>query len=355
MADLFKHIMTALYDEKMQSGRVNTFLLNFFGKNPQELVVSDTEKVNTDVIRDNRIVAVDVVRGGGAGNKNVVGKYTAHEYAAPLYWEESPITAAMLNKRLPGVDPYSDSGRMEALAYWASRAQVDNTNKILRAMEKMAAEALEDGTITLTNGDSLDFGKQSEHNIVPSTKWDNSGDPIGDLQTLADVVFQDGKLKPNTLIFGADAWDAFINNSDVQTYLDNRRIEPGRLAPGETIEGAKTWGAFDVGQYRFVVYIYDEFYDSSGTATPYITTDTVVMLNSQARLTKAYCAVEVLPQFQDDYREMGMPSLPEFQPGEIVPFVYNLPPSSVMAGVQSAPLVIPTAIDTIGTLKTVDT
>ena len=355
MPNLFRKVMTSLYDEKMQSGQVNTFLLNLFGKNPQELIISETEKVNTDVIRDNRLVAVDVLRGGGEGNKNVVGKYTAHEYAAPLYWEESPITANMLNKRLPGVDPYQETGRMEALAYWASRAQVDNTNKILRAMEKMAAEALQSGSITLSNEDSLDFGKKSEHTITPSTKWDNSGDPIGDLETLADILHQDGKMKPNTLIFGASAWDAFINNSNVQTYLDNRRIEPGMLAPGETIEGAKTWGAFDVGQYRFVVYIYNDFYDSSGTATPYVTTDSVIMMNSMARLTKAFCAVEVLPQFENDYREQGMPSLPQFQPGEFIPFVYEMPPSSLMAGVQSAPLVIPTAIDTIGTLTNVDT
>ncbi len=355
MPDLFKHIMTAAYNEKLAAGQVTTFLLSLFGKNPQEVVVAPTEKVDVDIIRDNRLVAADVVRGGGAGNKNVVGKFSAKEYTVPLYWEEAPITASMLNKRLPGIDPYTPTGRMEALAYFASRAQVDNTNKILRAMEKMAAEALQLGTVTLVNTDSLDFKKKATHSVTPGTKWDSTGNPISDIEALADVIFQNGKLKPNTLIFGQSAWDAFINNSNVQSYLDNRRIEPGNLAPGEIVNGAKPWGAFDIGPYRFVAYIYSEFYDVSGTATPYVTTDTVVVMNKDARLTKVFGAVEVLPQFQADYSEQGLPTLPQFQPGEFIPFVYNLPPAALMAGVQSAPLVIPTAIDTIGTLINVDT
>lgn len=348
-ADIFTRLMVRAYDER-RVNRPTMFLQNLFSRT----VVSETEKVNVDVVRANRKAAIDVIRGGGQSYKNYEGKFTAHEYTVPLYSEEGPVTARRLRQRSPG--QRVDDPDMKTVAEVAVDIQLEQTAKIDREIERMAAEALEDGTITLVNEDSLDFGKQSEHNIVPSTKWDNSGDPIGDLETLADVLFKDGKLKPDTLVFGPSAWDAFINNSNVQTYLDNRRIEPGMLAPGEIVEGAKPWGAFDVGPYRFVVYIYNEWYEnSSGTQTDYITADTVVMMNRFAELTKAFGATEVLPQFQAMYSEMGLPSVPRFQPGAFVPFVRPEPPSALWAGVQSAPLVIPTAIDTIGTLKTVDT
>ena len=356
MADQFKRVMVAAYNEKLAAAGVSMFLLRFFGKNPEEISISETEKIDIDVIRDVRLLSADVVRGSGAGYQNVVGKYLNHEYAVPLYWEEGPITATMLNKRLPGIDPYTPSGRMEALSFFAAQVQVDNTNKIVRAMEKQAAEALQTGLITLSNGESLDFGKKAGHAITPSTKWDNSGDPIGDLETLADVLHQNGKMRPDTLIFGKAAWNVFINNANVRTYLDNRRIEPGNFAPGDIVDGAKLWGRFDVGQYTFDAYIYDEFYQTDSTTfVSYITTDTVVMMNRAARLVKAFAAVEVLPQFEADYRQMGMPQLPQFEAGQFVPFVYEKAPSALMAGVQSAPLVVPTAIDTVGTLINVDT
>lgn len=355
MANLFRHIMLEAYNDKMAAGRVKTFLLNFFGKTPQEIVVAETEKVDIDIIRDNRIVAADVLRGSGAGNKNVVGKFTAKEYAVPLYWEEGPITAAMLNKRLPGIDPFTESGHMEALAFWAAQLQVDNTNKILRAMEKMSAEALQSGTISLKNQESLNFKKKSTHTVTPSTKWDASGgDPLSDIKGLCTVIFQDGKHKPETAIFGSAAWSAFVGNSSVTDYLDKRLIEPGRIAPSEYRDGATYQGRLWIGDYQLDLYTYQEFYESSGTATPYISEDTVILMNSKARLTKAFGAVEVLPQFENEYREQGMPPLPEFKPGEFIPFLYPLPPSGLMAGVQSAPVVVPTAIDTIGTLVNVD-
>lgn len=351
MNDLIKHTMNTVYDEKMQAGAVTTFLLSFF----KNIIVSDSTTIDVDIIRDSRTIAADVLRGGGTGNKNVVGKFSAKEYEVPLYWEEGPITASMMNKRLPGVDPYTETGKMAVFVYWASKLMVDSTNKILRAMEKMAGEALQFGTVTLTNSDSLDFKKKTTHSVTPSVKWSaDAGAPFADIEALADVVYQDGKVRPDTLVFGADAWSAFIANTNVSTVLDNRRIDVGNLAPGEVIDGARSWGAINIGAYKFVIYIYDEFYDVEGVHTPYMVQDSVIMLNKDARLTRGFGAVEVLPQSEAEYSSLGMPAAPSLVAGQFTPFAYNLPPSALMAGVQSAPVVIPTAIDTIGTLILVD-
>jgi hypothetical protein len=105
------------------------------------------------------------------------------------------------------------------------------------------------------------------------------------------------------------------------------------------------------------MYSYPEFYtNAAGTAnTLYVTTDTVIVMARGARLAKAFAATEVLPWVEDEYRRQGLPALPMLQIGEFVPFTYLKPPSAQMVGVQSAPLLIPTAIDTIGVIINVDT
>lgn len=348
--------MMAAYDERVATAMPGMFFSSLFGKDPTERRTFEGEKVDVDIIRDQRRAAIDVIRGGGQGNVNFAQRYTTKEYTPPLYWEEAPITASMLNKRLPGVDPYQATGRMAALITHATSVQREQTLKILREKERMGAEALLSGTVTLVNTESLDFKKKTAHSVTPGTKWDNSGDPIGDIESIADTIFQNGKMKPNTLVFGQEAWTAFINNGSVQTYLDNRRIEPGRLEPDSEIDGAKRWGRVDIGPYQFDIYIYNDFYvNASGANTEYMTGDSVIVMNRNARLDQVFAAVEVLPEFTARYDEMGLPRLPQFVTGEIIPFVYEKAPTAIMAGVQSAPLLIPTAIDTIGTLDNVDT
>ncbi len=353
--EVYKHVMDKAYDEQMIDNKISTFLLNFF----THLIVSDAAKIDIDILRDNRTIAADVLRGNGQGNKNTVGKFSGKEYELPLFFEEVPITASMMNKRLPGIDPFTAVGQMATLAYWAAKGMVDITNKIIRAMEKMAAEALELGTVTLLNSDKLDFKRKATHIVTPSIKWDTAdGDPLKDLEALADVIYKDGKIRPETVIFGSKAWQAFVNNAKIAKILDNRRIEVGKLAPGEVVNGARCWGAINVASFKFVIYIYDEFYDvvdgETVTHTPYITQDSVIMMCKDARLTQAFGAVEVLPQYESEYSALGMPSIPNLTAGKFKPFAYNLPPSALMAGIQSAPAVITTATDTIGCLTFVD-
>ena len=356
-ADTFRRVMMALYDERIATEMRPGFLSSFFGKDPSERSVSESEKVEMDIIRDDRLIAVDVTRGTGFSQINMTGKWTAKEYTPPLYSEEGAISASMLNKRLPGVDPYTDSGRMAAFLYHAQTYMREMAKKIERELERQASEALQLGTVTLKNTTSLDFHRKSEHSITPSTKWNNAGAPITDIRGHCDTIFHDGKMKPDTLIFGPLAWDAFINNTSVRTYLDTRWIEPGKIQPGEVVEGATLQGRVSIGDYQLTLYTYPEFYtNAAGTAnTLYVTTDSVIIMARTAKLAKAFAATEVLPWVEDEYRRQGLPALPALQIGEFVPFTYLKPPTSQMVGVQSAPLIIPTAIDTFGVIINVDT
>lgn len=171
--DLFRHILLAAYNEIVVPQVRPGFLSSLFGKNPQERVVSESDRADIDIIRDARLHAVDVIRGGGVGNANFTGISTAKEYKIPLYWEEAPITAAMLTKRIPGVDPFTQTGRAAALAYHASQVMPKLALKINREIERMAAQALLTGLITLVNTESLDFHKKAAHGVTPAVKWED--------------------------------------------------------------------------------------------------------------------------------------------------------------------------------------
>lgn len=349
MSDIFQRAMLEAYEEGVSQDPEQYFLSNLF----REEVISPVDEIELDVIRGSRRIAADVTRGGGVGNTNYVNQYTNKSYKVPLYWEQTPITASMLSKRVPGMDAFRSPAMSEAakIGYHVGRAQAEQVKKIKRAIELQAAQALQTGIVTLKNADNIDFHKDSSLNNVPSTKWDNSGTPIDDIEALAVEIYQKGKVKPNTAIFSANAWIAFRKNANVQSFFDKRFIEPGLLRPEETVLGATLQGRISIGDFMLNLYTYDGFYENAnGSNVSYMNTETVIVMNSNAMLAKGYGATEVLAESREEYRNLGLPELPEFVAGAFVPFYYTMHPSTMYAGVQSAPIVIPKAIDTIGTI-----
>lgn len=354
--NLLKIAMQMAYDERRVAERP-MFLQSLFGRQPNGTVLLDTKFTDIDVVRENRRVAVDVVRGFPVGNMNLTQKFAAKRYAIPLYNEWGPVTPSMLLDRIPGENPYeSEAGRqMARLVYHAAHIQAEQTKTISNAIEAMAAEVLQSGTITLVNTESLDFHAKSEHTVTPSTKWDDTGgDPISDLETLCDVIFQDGKIPPDTVVMGQSAWTAFINNDIVQEYMNLRYVEPGRIAPGILIEGARPWGQLAIGPYILNFYIYNQFKDEA-TKTLYVTTDTVIVTASNADYRKVFGAVEILKESEEEWTRSGLPFAPGYDRAEFRPYlIIDYVGQAYRAGVQSAPVLIPVAIDTFGTLINVD-
>lgn len=351
--------MLAHFNEFQSNLKGGRFFQNLF----RTEVVSETDKIQMDVTRHVRLIANDVALGSGVGNQNNVGVFTNKEYTPPLYWEETPVSAGQLNKRLPGIDPFTSTGKAQALAYWLAEAQAFNAHKILNAIELMAAQALQTGIITLNNGGQIDFGKKSTLNLVPSTKWDqNGGTPEADFKTICERVYQASKRKPTVALFGTVAWNHFVTRMAAKYNNSPDFIKPGLIQMDEAMEGATFNGRWTLGTFALDLYVIDDFYETNGatindptTKVPYMTADKVIVMNPQARLTKAFAATEILPQWESDYIERGLPIVPEFSQAAMTPFAYPKPPSVWMAGVQSRPLTIPTEIDSIGTISDVDT
>lgn len=352
--ELFQIASLAIYDEMRAKEAESLFWRNLFSTE----IVSPVTKVDIDVMRDNRSIAVDVLRGSGHHHRNLANSWTGKEYNVPLYSESSPIKAEMLSKRIPGQDPYSPNADVENLAYWAGKLQAQNAGKIMRAENLMAAQACQTGIVTLKNTESIDFKKKSALNLVPTNKWDTvDGNPISDLDTICTRLFTNGKMRPSTVVMDPLAWDLFRNNAKVKAYIgDSQWINPGQLQQTEIRNGAHFHGALSIGQQVLQFYVDDSFYeDENGNAVQYMSDYTVVVMNPKARLVRAYGATEVLTMAADHYQSMGMPAVPSVQPGAYIPWMREEWPSTLEAGVQSAPIVVPVAIDTIGTITSLET
>jgi hypothetical protein len=345
-------LMMAVYNEVLAT-MPSLFLSSFFGKNPTELYLSNNEKVEIDIKRDEELIAIDVMRDGD-GNGNVSERYSTKEYSPPLYDEYLPVTASMLNKRSPGVNPFVEESKTSKFARIATEGLVKMTRKIHRAIEKQASQCLFSGIITLINTESLDFKRKATHNITPANLWSDTtlANPIADLSAACQVNRIDGKMTSNICIMGTAAWDAFIVHPKVTAYLDNRRIEAGNIEPRFAAEGATFQGIIWVGDYRLELYTYPQYYKPSEIldAEPYVPEKQVIVFNGNARLNKAFAAVEILPMFVDGAQGIGL-SVPEMRAGQFASYAIPKPPKNISVGVQSAPVLIPVAIDTISNLN----
>ena len=362
--DAIRKMMFAAYDD-IEVSIPYEFLSSFFGKNPDEELVGPVEKVEIDIRRDYEQVAIDVQRGGtGQGKLNLLDRYSTKEFQPPLYWEETPITAAMINKRIPGRTPYQPTNAMEAFAFLGVKAQIEQTRKIRRAVEWQASQIFQNGAITWLSGNAAlnaSFGRKSTHAVTPSTSWSNAAAlPLTDVQNLCDAIRQDGHVAPDTIIMGEQTVLDFLATTQVKNYLGLWRLYPGDVRPANAPAGAVYWGRIAFGSYMLNLYSYPQFYQTvtfnqvtglnTVVASPYVTATSAIVFYSGARLVKAWAAVEVLPIYEDFYRMQGLPAIPEMVQRKFVPFSYDLPPATSRVGVQSAPMLIPVAIDTMGVL-----
>lgn len=362
--DAIRKMMFVAYDD-LEASVPYDFLSSFFGKNPDEELVGSVEAIDIDIMRDYEQVAVDVARGGtGVGKVNLLQRYSTKEFVPPLYWLETPITAAMINKRIPGRTPFQPTNAIEAYQQLAVRTQIEQTRMIRRAIEWQASQIFLNGSITwLSPGatQNIVFNRKSTHAVTPTTSWSNVvALPLTDVQGLCDTIRQDSHIAPDTIIMGETTVLDFLATTQIKNYLGLWRLYPGDVKPDNAPAGAVYWGRIAFGSYMLNLYTYPQFYQvvtlnpatqvNTPAASPYITATSAVIFCAKARLVKGWGAVEVLPYYEDVYRIMGLPSIPDQVQRKFVPFAYDLPPATARVGVQSSPLLIPVAIDTMGVL-----
>ena len=337
------------------------FLQRMFTVKPGGIYSGD--KVFIDVKRFGEKVAIAIEKCTGP-NMNDITRFTTKDFTPPAYGEAFPMDACELLNRMAGVDPYTAAytdyaGQLLAMML-TGFTEIDAM--ISRGIELQASQILQTGKLVLTNaaGDTtytIDFLPKATHFPTTGTSWSAVGaDPLADLEALADVIRDDGKIDSNRVIMGKVALKNFLGNAKVQALADIRRFSLIDVAPEMANSGATFYGRFWVGCYEMELWAYPDTFEDPATGNPtkYVTDDKVIMLSTNTRLDKA-SAIVPLPIAPDPRVAGLLPGrLDSAADGiDVTPNVYASNNGKQIFGeLESRPLLIPVQIDGFGCLDT---
>lgn len=349
----------------IQMAMPTMFLSGFFQSPPQNFHTS--EEVEIDIVRSDEDISIAIQDLSTGYRYNSDDLYTNKGFKPPIHKEAIPINSFDLIKRMPGMNPFeSPDFRANAiLRLFNGMTKVER--KIRRAIELQASQVLQTGIVTLTDSNgvavyTIDYKPKATHFPTAGTAWDQAGsDKIGDLNSLAEVIRNDGLSNPDELTFGVDAFEQFIKDEEVQKRYDNRRIDQGRISPMEMRgQGGNYRGVVEIGNYRFDIWTYGGRYKDpqTGNKIQYVDPAKVIMRDSTARLDATFGAIPNIGALLGETGNNLLPELPDrienIEGG--MDFFVNawLSPDGeqLFGGVGSRPLMIPTAIDTYGCLDT---
>lgn len=324
----------------------------------------ESENVEFDIVRDDEDIAIVVDDLSTGTRMNEGSLYTNKSFLPPILDEGIALNSWDMIKRQPGEDPFKSPAFRANITGAMLRGMIKIGGKIGRTIELQAAQALQTGTITLvdTNGDNkytIDFKPKATHFPTVGTAWDAVGaDPMGDIDALAEVNRNDGKLDSDMLVFGKDALRVFLQNEDVQAHLDNRRINKGDVVRTQNRgEGGKYHGSIDILHYTYEIWSYGGRYKhpQTGTMTQYMDPAKVIVKSTDTRLDATFGGIPNIGQ-ELGFNPINLPELPSRMMAGglgLIPLVYPSPDGRHLFGsVAARPLMIPTAIDTYGCLTT---
>lgn len=343
----------------MEEAEAPMFLSGFFQTPPRNFHTS--EKVEIDIIRDDEDVAIVITDLSVGGRLNEATEYTNKAFTPPIFNEMGAIKAYDLIKRTPGVDPFQDPNYGANALREAVKIFRRLERKIRRAIELMASQVLQTGTLTLIdqNGTALytlDFKPKATHLATAAAAWSGPSDKLKDIEDLAVVVRRDGKRQPKVLIFGKTAWKHWLDDENVRARFDQSALNIAQLMPQPRGTGATFQGFVWIGNYRFEMWTYDGWYKhpQTGALTPYVEDDNVIMLSEGGRLDLSFGAIPRIAA--PDPR--AMPFLPPRMSSperglDLTTNAWITPDGkSLMVEAGTRPLTIPTAIDTFACLDT---
>jgi hypothetical protein len=346
-----------LIDAYFQMSKEPTRFFSGMFQTPESNFYAGME-VELDVQRQGEDVAIVIQSIESGANLNSRDQYTNKKFIAPAYKEASPLNVFDLMKRQPGFNPYVDPNYQATAAAKVFDNAMKDEQKIRRAIELQCSQIMQTGKLDLKDSAgtttlySVDYKPKTAHFPTASVLWDNaSSTKKTDINNLGKLIRTNHLGDPNEIIFGEDAWFAWMADSVLQAELDNRRIEVGIIQP-EARAGATYQGTYWLGNYKYDFWTYDgQYKDPAGSgSTLYMDPKKVIVRDNRARLDLTFGAIpNILPV---DNRLM--PFLPDrFSNAQrgIDMFFHawaTLDGTGIFTSVASRPLAIPTAIDSFG-------
>lgn len=340
-----KGLYTAkLIDVYRERPKVQNFLRSFFPS-----VISPTLEVSIEVQRGSEKVAVDVMRGDD-GNRNQWTRSTEKLFIPPYFREKFDATKLQLYDRLYGATSIDDS-IFAALINDVVDHQLECREKIERAIEIQCKNVLETGIVlNAGTGTSVDFKRKAASIVDPGAGqyWaTGSVSPFDQIEAGCVFLRTVGRMQGGTfnMILGATAKADLYKNT---TFLNRQNLFNLKLddmqPPQRNAVGAAFHGQMSCGNYLVNVWTYPEYYqDSNNVMQPYINPKLAIIIPENPRFKIAFGAVPQVVQ------PGAMPVMGEFVFTDYV----DVDKRAHYYDIESCPLAIPTAVDTIYTLKAV--
>lgn len=283
---------TTLVNSYYESAAPVNFLQSFFTSPINGIQVG--EKIEMDIVRfDEEIAgARNSNRGEGGYNYNENTQATKKTYNTALFKEKITLTSFNTKDVLPGTTVYDKPKAMGILQDRILNVLPQIESMIRRSMELMAAQIFQTGTINLPDysgaagGFVEDFKPKATHFPTVSTAWNAVGaDPLEDIVSAAELNKADGKAISDMLIMGRSAYREFLRNSEVQTLLNNRRIDIGNIRPQLRTNQGTYQGSIGWQDYKFDIFTYPETYIDLGTRarTKFIADESCIVMPREAR------------------------------------------------------------------------
>lgn len=335
------------------------FFGSMFTTKPQN--VHTTEKVEIDVIREEEDIAVPVQSITSSYRDNERDKFVNKGFTPPIIKEQFGVVVWETIKRQAGANPFDSPDFARAAGEQAFDGTRLLANKIRRTVELMGSQVMQTGVVSVPDSAgntvfTLDFGMRSGHKITATT-WaadGSTGTPLADISSAAQIVRKDGKKRCDQLVFGNGAMQRFLANTKVQLQLDKFKLNLGALTPGMRSEDSTFYGYIWIDNYQYEIWLLDSYYKhpQTGTLTPYLADNRVIVRASKARLDLSWGLIPRLVP-SDARAQQFLPSrLTSLDLGmDLQPYSY-IPADgeSLIINMGARPLCIPVELDSYACL-----
>ncbi len=335
------------------------FFGSMFRTSPRN--VHTTEKVEIDVIREEEDIAVPVQSITSSYRDNERDKFVNKGVTPPILKEQFGVVVWEQIKRQAGMNPFDNPDFARTAGEQAFDGVRLLSNKVRRTVELMGSQVMQTGVISIPDAAgntafTLDFGMPSAQKIT-TTAWaanGSTGTPLADISAAAQVVRTAGKKRSDQLVFGNGAMTRFLANAAVQLQLDKFKLNLGNLQPGYRNEDSTFYGYIWIGNYQYEIWLLDSYYKhpQTGTLTPYMADNKVIVRSSKARLDLSWGLIPRMVQPEQRAQQFMPSRLTALDLGmDLQPFSY-LPPDgeSLIINLGARPLTIPTEINSYACL-----
>jgi len=339
---LFKQETVAFFSDRRP---VQGFFRSFFKQ-----IETASRFISIEVERENETVAVDVLRSTG-GNRNSWDRKTQKVYDPAAYDEYFDATDLDCYDDLFGVD---DNGNVNSIAFGKFLEQANSKmeglfNKVDRAYEIQAMQALVNGIVVLKNGDNIDYKRKAASIVAYNAAWNwalTTVDPNDKIKEGCDFINDTGKVTSNVfnIIMAGDVYQAYINNAKVQARSLQVQWGMDALVPAQKdAEGKIYHGQIAVDNYNLRIWTANGSYKdpATGVQTRYMPAKKLLIL---PELTNNVLTYGLVPQLATD----GQP----IKKGKFVTYDYpDKRKATHEMGVKSCGLAVPVAIDQAYTVQ----